>query len=124
MKTWERLKSARDSRGWSQKDMADKLGISQQVYSYYENGRELKTGMILQICAVLECSPNWLLGYHDEGMHLASDSLLLHQLREAFDQLNDTGQQEAVKRVQELTHVPTYTGQVKNGGSDSVREVM
>ena len=109
MESWERLKAAREEKGWSQAEIASKLGMSQQKYHPYEHGRELKSGMILSVCAILECSPNWLLGYHDTGMHLAPDSLLLKQLKDAFNQLNSQGQQEAVKRVQELAKLDEYT---------------
>ena len=87
--------------------------MSQQKYLPYEHGREMKSNMITKICAVLECSPNWLLGYHDIGRQLEPEPLLLKQLKDAFNRLNDQGQQEAVKRVQELTHVPDYTGEEK-----------
>lgn len=109
MEVWDRLKAAREERGWSQSVMAGKLHMSQQKYHPYEHGREMKSGMILSVCAVLECSPNWLLGYHDTGMHLAPESLLLRQLKDAFEQLNGDGQQEAVKRVEELTELSRYT---------------
>lgn len=116
----KRLAQARNRMGFTQKQMGEKFGISDVAWRNYEKGRELKSGMILSICAVLECSPNWLLGYSEEGKHLAPESLLLRQLKEAFERLNTTGQQEAVKRVQELTHIPVYTERVKNGDSVAV----
>jgi len=117
MESWDRLRAAREEKGWSQAEIAAKLGMSQQKYHPYEHGRELKSGMILSVCAILECSPNWLLGYHDTGMHLAPDSLLLKQLKDAFNQLNDRGEQEAVKRVQELSMLEDYTSQGKKDAS-------
>lgn len=105
----DRLREARNSKGWSQSDLAERLGMSQQRYNNYEHDRELKSGMIIQICAILECSPNWLLGVKDTGMQLAPDSLLLKQLKDAFAKLNEHGKQEAVKRVTELSVVPEYT---------------
>ena len=93
--------------------------MSQQKYHPYEHGREMKSNMINKICAVLECSPNWLLGYHDIGRQLEPEPLLLKQLKDAFNRLNDQGQQEAVKRVQELTHVPRLHGRGKNARSAS-----
>ena len=103
-----RLKQARESLTITQKAMAKALGITTQAYQNYEYGKEISSGRIIQICAILECSPNWLLGVKEEGAHLPPDSLLLKQLKEAFAQLSDEGQQEAVKRVQELTKLPEY----------------
>ena len=105
----KRLRSKRESKGLSQKEVAQRIGVTPGAYQNYEYGREISSGRLVQICAVLECSPNWLLGYHDEGMHLAPDSLLLKQLKDAFDELNAEGQQEAVKRVQELAELERYT---------------
>lgn len=108
-KMGERLAQIRAERGYTQARIAKEFGISEVSWRKYEKGNEIASGRLVQICAVLECSPNWLLGYHDEGMHLAPDSLLLHQLKEAFNQLNDDGKQEAVKRVSELSKLPEYT---------------
>lgn len=84
---------------------------------------------MVQICAVLECSPNWLLGVKDEGMTLSPDSALLKELKAAFDRLSEPGQREAVKRVQELTKLPEYVIEVKKtaetmpDNSDSISAV-
>lgn len=115
----ERLAKARKAKSYTQRQMADAFGISEVAWRNYEKGRELRSGMIISICAVLECSPNWLLGYHDTGMHLAPDSLLLKQLKEAFKQLNGEGQQEAVKRVQELTEIQRYVETGEKDASDA-----
>jgi len=118
-----RLRNKRESLGLNQSDVAKAIGVSTGAYQNYEYGKEISSGRILQICAVLKCSPNWLLGYSEEGAHLAEGSLMLRQLREAFDALNEVGQQEAVKAVQNLTYNPAYTGKVKKGERDSIQEV-
>lgn len=105
----KRLKQKREEMGITQRQMAEALGITIQGYQNYERGKEISSGRLVQICAVLECSPNWLLGYHNTGQHLAADSLLLKQLRAAFDNLNENGQQEAVTRVEELGEISRYT---------------
>lgn len=115
----KRLRKAREEAGMSQKDMAGVIGITPGAYQNYEYGKEISSGRLVQICAVLECSPNWLLGVKETGMHLAPDSLLLKQLKDAFRQLNGEGQQEAVKRVQELTEIQRYTEQEKKDASAS-----
>ena len=119
----QRLADARRAKGYTQKQMAEMFGITEVAWRNYEKGRELRSGMIVSICAVLECSPNWLLGYHDKGRQLAPDSLLLKQLKDAFNALNDVGRQKVAEYARDLTHNPACTGQVKNGGSDSVQGV-
>lgn len=116
-----RIKEARERCGLKQDEVAKKLNVTLTAYQNYEYGkRDIKSSMILSICAVLRCSPNWLLGYSEEGAHLADDSLMLHQLREAFEILNEVGQQKVAEYAQDLTHNPAYTGQEKNGASDAV----
>lgn len=116
----KRLRDKRESLGLNQNEVAKEIGISTGAYQNYEYGKEISSGRILQICAVLRCSPNWLLGYSEEGAHLADDSLMLHQLREAFEMLNEVGQQKVAEYAQDIAQNPAYTGQVKNGASDAV----
>ena len=108
-----RLAEARKAKGMTQTQMAEIFGITDVAWRNYEKGRELKSGMIIKICAVLECSPNWLLGVKDTGMNLPPESALLKALKEAFEQLSEPGQKEAVKRVQELTKLPEYVIEAK-----------
>lgn len=115
-----RLRSKREEMGLSQKDVAAKIGITPGAYQNYEYGKEISSGRLVQICAVLECSPNWLLGYHDQGQYLASDSLLLKQLRAAFDNLNESGQKEAVRRVEELGEISRYIDEPAGQGDGEV----
>lgn len=59
----ERLKEARKSKGLSQKEMAEKLFLSQQAYAKYEVGAaKPNTEMLTQIAAVLDVSIDCLLG--------------------------------------------------------------
>jgi len=116
----KRLAEARKKKHYTQKQMAEIFEITEVAWRNYEKGRELRSGMIISICAVLECSPNWLLGYSEEGAHLAENSLMLRQLREAFDSLNAVGQQKVAEYAQDIAQNPAYTGQVKNGASDAV----
>lgn len=119
-----RLRNKRESLGLNQSDVAKAIGVSTGAYQNYEYGKEISSGRILQICAVLKCSPNWLLGYSDEGEHLAEGSLMLHQLREAFDALNEVGQQKVAEYAQDLTHNPAYTERKNAGAIDNVQEVV
>ncbi|MBR2838966.1 MAG: helix-turn-helix transcriptional regulator [Kiritimatiellae bacterium] len=108
LETWDRLAIARNNKGLSQAALAEKLGMSQQKYHPYEHGREMKSGMIVQVCAILECSPSWLLGVAEEGQQLPPDSPLLMRLKAAFEQLNPTGQTKVVDYAEDLTGNETY----------------
>lgn len=56
----------------NQAEFAAKLGISQRVYSNYENGQELKSALIRTICRVCGCSAEWLLGFDDDSVRSLS----------------------------------------------------
>lgn len=46
----------------SQAEFAKMLGLSQQNYGNYENGKQgLKSDMIVKICKMFNCSAEWLL---------------------------------------------------------------
>ncbi len=60
----ENLKNARKSKGYSQKQLAYILGITQTVYSRYETCRlELDYAKIDELCKILDITPNDLFGY-------------------------------------------------------------
>ncbi len=61
MRFLERAKSARESLGKSQKDMADAVGCSFGAWQAYEAGKSIPGGKILASMANLGFSAQWLL---------------------------------------------------------------
>lgn len=63
----ERLCEIRKKKGLSQKKVAEILGIPQQQYSRYENGKfEIPVRYIITLCRFYGISSDWLLGLKDE----------------------------------------------------------
>lgn len=61
------LREARVTRGLSQEQLAGAIGITQQMYSGYEQGRhDPKSFLVREICEVLGVSGSYLLGVPDE----------------------------------------------------------
>ena len=57
----ENLKEARKFKGFTQKEVAGKMKMTQQQYSRFENGVfELNYDQILFLCALYEMTPNEL----------------------------------------------------------------
>ncbi|MBO5335153.1 MAG: helix-turn-helix transcriptional regulator [Clostridia bacterium] len=55
------LKEARKFKGFTQKEVAAKMGMTQQQYSRFENGVfELNYQQILFLCQIYEVTPNEL----------------------------------------------------------------
>ncbi len=127
--TAERIKEALNLRGMKQSDLVEKTGIGKSSISTYISGAyEPKQRNIYKIAKALDVSEAWLMGYdvpmerredqydnyishqdnHEEicMYHVDSkESMLLNE----FNKLNETGKQEAVNRVTELTYIPQYT---------------
>ena len=62
----ERLRSVRGPR--SQAEMAQLLGMKQQLYARYEGGITIPSSKVLfMICNVVGKSSDWLLGLSEEG---------------------------------------------------------
>ena len=62
MSTLTRLAEARKKAGMSQNAVAEALGIPQQQYSRYENGKnEIPVRYIIQLCKLYYVTSDWLL---------------------------------------------------------------
>ena len=61
----DNLKLARKAKGYTQKQVADKLSMAQQQYSRYENGvYEINYDLMLRLCEILDVTPNDLFDIH------------------------------------------------------------
>lgn len=63
-----RLRKARVAAGLTQKEMAEKLYMSQTNYNQYERGKcEPSLDTLARISKILGCSVDWLLGLRNIG---------------------------------------------------------
>lgn len=59
----KRLKESRKIAGYTQRQVADKLNMTQQQYSRFENGKfELNYEQIIFVCKLFDVSSDYLLG--------------------------------------------------------------
>lgn len=59
----QKLQTLRKKYGYSQRQVADKLGVSPSIVSGYETGeRTPSTGVLLQLSYLYNCSTDYLLG--------------------------------------------------------------
>lgn len=115
-----RLKQAREQAGLTQQAFADKLGVTKNSISNYENGvSSPKWDILLKIFDVLHVDPNFL--YQDNFSPIEAASLRsaiqakdeqeqaqISELTSDFKKLNDDGKAKALERVHELTEIPRY----------------
>ena len=61
-----RLKESRKAIGLTQKDVAEKLGLTRNAYTLYENGkRDIPTHILTRLAIIFNQSTDWLLGIQD-----------------------------------------------------------
>ncbi|BBP95937.1 hypothetical protein BSFA1_10660 [Burkholderia sp. SFA1] len=63
----KRLIEAREKRGWSQEELADKAGVSQGTIGHLESGRNKSSTKLSQIAAALGVTVEWLTGSGKES---------------------------------------------------------
>lgn len=119
----ERIKERRLSLGLTLLDVADKLGVKEATVQRYESGdiKNIKHETIVQLSEILNCSPSYLMGWQKEKTD--NEKLLerlkayaeafnsleqMNELEKYFKCLNFSGRVEALKRVKELTFIPSY----------------
>lgn len=134
----EKLKDVRTERGMSQKTLADAANVSQAAIYQWEKGtRTPKIEQVTKLALALGVSNDYLLGYSEYKEVLINDNPVLAALKGSknklgedllkqieidaldmteekceliytYNKLNEIGQKEARKRVQELTEIPRY----------------
>lgn len=86
-----RLSDLRRQAGFSQRQAAVELGISQALLSHYENGlREPKLDFIVRVCDYYGVSADYILGRTDKtgsGEEIEALIKKVHDLSEYTDQL-------------------------------------
>lgn len=76
----QKLKQLRMSHNYSQKQVADKLGISPSIVSSYETGeRSPSTDVLLALSYLYKCSTDYLLGKTNEAPDIILDTDGLNQ---------------------------------------------
>lgn len=106
-----RLRQAREQAGFTQQDLAEKLGITKSAVGNYENGvSSPKWDVLLRIFDVLQVEPNFL--YQDSFSSELSGAVQLtprqSALLSSFEQLNEEGQTKAVEYVEDLVLTGRY----------------
>lgn len=110
----ERIKERRKALGYTQEDLAEKLGLQKSAIAKYENGRvqNIKRSTILKMSTILECTPSYLMGWNESSDTAAATVLSSDEraLLSDYQKLNDLGKEKARIDVADLTEIPKYTG--------------
>lgn len=111
-----RIKERRIAMGYTQEELATKLGLQKSAIAKYENGRveNIKRSIIQKMSFILECSPCYLMGWDDVDIPATTtlDSDEEH-LIDNYRKLNDTGKEMSRVYVSDLAYNPKYTSDIR-----------
>jgi len=108
----------REALSMTQEQLAEKSGVDLQTVIDYENNEMASDiDMLEQLASALDCSAGDLHpGADRPSLSYVATAAVLSDFTETlrvnmnyhFDELNEMGQQEAAKRIYELTQIPSY----------------
>lgn len=106
----KRIKEKRKDKGFSQKDLADKVGVDNSQFSKIETGKLLPTlSQLVELCSILNESMDWIvLGKKNENITSQIDIRLL----ELLDQ-KDREIQDLRKKLESITCGSAVAGPVE-----------
>lgn len=120
MKIGETIRTLRKQNNLTQKQLGElcKPSISESTIRKYELGLLNPKVQTIEKIANALCVDKWEIIGFSEGFWIADSSNPTFSIQEQtpesllltnFSKLNQTGKKEAVKRLEELTQIPTYT---------------
>ena len=84
----KRIKECRLKYGFTQEELADKLGLKKSAIAKYENGRveNIKRTTIEEMANIFECNPSYLMGWNDVKIQSSSENnpVAAHKDGESF----------------------------------------
>lgn len=116
-----RLRELRHERQLTQKQLAEKLGISQQVVGYYETEKNQPSpDMLIQIADFFQCSIDYLLSREDDFGNIAvrTDG---KQLTADEDRLLTVYRKLTEKNKMHVSAYAQVRLEEQDGGSSSLR---
>jgi len=101
----QKIRKIRELKGFSQEYMAERLDISQKVYSNIENDkRKLDKEILEKIAGVLEIHPNDLLSFDDRMLFYSCDKPAWY-MKSVIHGLPDKERKLYEERIDELKEV-------------------
>ena len=112
----DNIRQRRIEKGLTLEELGKAVGVSKQTIQRYETGQitTIPYDKILLLATALSVTPQALMGWDspEQTSHKSSKfeplSSAERDMLSDYRVLNDTGQQEATKRVHELTLIPSY----------------
>jgi transcriptional regulator with XRE-family HTH domain len=113
----ERLKTAREFAGLTQKDLEQKSGVLQQMISKIENGKQETSAYVVQLAVACGVRPEWLaLGQGEMVTAEIDKSTMTYDIKEVVSQMvaMEPAEQYKVRKMIEV-----ITGNVARADEES-----
>lgn len=86
----KRLRELREENEYTQKDIADKIGLTKSAYGYYERGKSVPDAQTLvQLSKIFDVTTDYLLGLSDDKKPIEDLTEKQKQALRLADQLSD-----------------------------------
>lgn len=120
----DRIKERRIAMGYTQEELAQKLGLQKSAIAKYENGRveNIKRTVILNMANILETSPTYLMGWDDLEKELrptkeeikiihknSYENLVIAEMKK----MNQKGKIKLLDTARDMTCNPLYNNNYK-----------
>ncbi len=120
--------NARKNLKMSRVDLGRKVNLHESTIKRYEDGhiKSLDIEKLKEFANALDISPAYLMGWEDinnKNLNIENKntiSIKERKLLNSFNNLNETGKDEAIKRVSELTLIPSY---IKDPSSSDIKTI-
>lgn len=109
----EKLKEIRKLKKISQKEFAEQMNVAQNTVSRWENGERLMdSDTLIKAADFFNVSVDYLLGRAKKSQTITAVQKSAESMKiiDEYTKLNDLGKHEAVKRIKELSLIPSYRG--------------
>ena len=104
----ERLVKARKTSGFTQKKLAEILGIAESTMNYWESGkRKVDAGSVAKIAEITKCNPTWLLTGQGDMVQTHEDQATTVEesgmdYNKIVQELVNSGDEDMLKEVDHL----------------------
>lgn len=106
----KRFKLLRKNSGLTQEETSVVFNVVQQSVQKWESGENMpKKAKLVEIANYFRVTTDWLLGYSDKEMPVASLTKTDQELLRQFWQLNDLGRRRLLDTLSDLLALPKYT---------------
>lgn len=111
---YEKLKELRKAKGWTQSELANKIGVQREQVSAYERGKYLPTTeCVLKIANLFEVSIDYLLR-EDEGKQIVQRVIRDKELFQQIEELDSLAEEKERKQVKDLIDTVLWKIKLQN----------